>query len=191
MLTINIFFCLVLPTQLLRNVKASHQIDLAYLYYLPFCSVFTSKDNFHVEIVPLFMRDDQTFVSGIALKDDLKKLVERYSALDESELRLGMNHYAQSPPDDPTFLTTQLWDKHTPKWRDAPPPVQLSEQLQGALMEAIKKLDESESRSHDLSSVGELNYVKMEHKIRLRRGKWRRYSPEMEARILESEKDKS
>jgi hypothetical protein len=50
MLTINIFFCLVLPTQLLRNVKASHKIDLAYLYYLPFCSVFTSKDNFHAEI---------------------------------------------------------------------------------------------------------------------------------------------
>jgi hypothetical protein len=31
MATINIFFCLVLPTQLLKNVKASHQIDLAYL----------------------------------------------------------------------------------------------------------------------------------------------------------------
>jgi hypothetical protein len=30
MLTINIFFCLVLPTKLLRNVKASHQVDLAY-----------------------------------------------------------------------------------------------------------------------------------------------------------------
>jgi hypothetical protein len=48
LLTINIFFCLVLPTQLLRNVKPSHQVDLAYLYYLPFCSVFTSKDNFGV-----------------------------------------------------------------------------------------------------------------------------------------------
>jgi hypothetical protein len=46
MLTINIFFCLLLPTQLLKNVKASHQVDLAYLYYLPFCSVFTSRDNF-------------------------------------------------------------------------------------------------------------------------------------------------
>jgi len=40
MLTVNIFFYLVLPTQLLHNVKASHQVDLAYLYYLPFCSVF-------------------------------------------------------------------------------------------------------------------------------------------------------
>ena len=55
MLTINIFFCLVLPTRLLRNVKPSHQVDLAYLYYLPFCSVFTSKDNFHAQIVPLFL----------------------------------------------------------------------------------------------------------------------------------------
>ena len=29
MLSINIFFCLVLPTQLLKNVKPSHHIDLA------------------------------------------------------------------------------------------------------------------------------------------------------------------
>jgi hypothetical protein len=36
MLSINIFFCLVLQTELLRNVKQSHQVDLAYLYYLPF-----------------------------------------------------------------------------------------------------------------------------------------------------------
>ena len=55
MLTINIFFCLVLLTQLLRNVKPSHKIDLVYLYYLPFCSIFTSKDNLHAEIVPLFL----------------------------------------------------------------------------------------------------------------------------------------
>jgi hypothetical protein len=46
-LTINIFFCLILPTQLLKNVKSSHQVDLAYLYYLPFCSVFTSKETLH------------------------------------------------------------------------------------------------------------------------------------------------
>jgi hypothetical protein len=30
LLTINLFFCLVLPTQLLKNVKSSHQVDLAY-----------------------------------------------------------------------------------------------------------------------------------------------------------------
>lgn len=33
-----------------------------------FCSVFTSKDNFHVQIVPLFLDPTQTFVNGIDLK---------------------------------------------------------------------------------------------------------------------------
>jgi hypothetical protein len=58
------FFALIIQTQLLRNVKQSHQIDLAYLYYLPFCSVFTSKDRFHAQIVPLFLNPRQTFVNG-------------------------------------------------------------------------------------------------------------------------------
>jgi hypothetical protein len=49
MLSINIFFALVLQTELLSKVKTSHQIDLAYLYYLPFCAVFSSRDNFHVQ----------------------------------------------------------------------------------------------------------------------------------------------
>jgi hypothetical protein len=61
MLTINLFFCLVMPAQLLRNVKPSHKVDLAYLYYLPFCSVFTSKDNFHAEVVPLFLTPEPNF----------------------------------------------------------------------------------------------------------------------------------
>jgi hypothetical protein len=73
MLTINIFFCLVLPTQLLRNVKPSHHVDLAFLYYLPFCSVFTSKDNFHAQIVPLFLGPMQDFVSGIDFKGRSEK----------------------------------------------------------------------------------------------------------------------
>jgi hypothetical protein len=73
MLTINLFFCLLLPAQLLRNVKPSHKIDLAYLYYLPFCSVFASKDNFHAQIVPLFLAPEQSFVNGIELKEDLAK----------------------------------------------------------------------------------------------------------------------
>jgi hypothetical protein len=94
MLTINIFFCLVLPTQLLRNVKASHHVDLAYLYYLPFCSVFTSKDNFHAQIVPLFLGPMQTFVNGIDFKEDLKKLNAYYSALPQDVLKTGLLNFA-------------------------------------------------------------------------------------------------
>ena len=118
MLTINIFFCLVLPTQLLKNVKASHHIDLAYLYYLPFCSVFTSKDNFHIQIVPLFMNSRQTFVCGNDFKEDMKKLDAHYSALPPEVRRTGLFNFASFPPDDQSFLTTRLWDKYLPTWRE-------------------------------------------------------------------------
>jgi len=80
----------VLPTQLLKNVKPSHQVDLAYLYYLPFCSVFTSKDNFHTQIVPLFLNENQTFVNGVEFKEELKRLNEYYSALPEEDKKTGL-----------------------------------------------------------------------------------------------------
>jgi hypothetical protein len=188
MLTINVFFCLVLSTQLLRNVKPSHQIDLAYLYYLPFCSIFTSKDNFHAQIAPLFLTPEQTFVNGSDLKEDLKKLDERYSALDESEFKAGTTSFARHPPDDRTFLTTRLWDKHVPKWRDAPPPVKLNKQLQDAIMEMMQKVSASqEVAPHNLASASELAYVSKEHKIPLVKGKYHRYSEELEERIIADE----
>jgi hypothetical protein len=187
MLSVNIFFCLILPTQLLRNVKPSHHIDLAYLYYLPFCSIFTSKDNFHAQIVPLFLTPEQTFVNGIELKQDLKKLDERYSALDESEFRTGTTSFAMHPPEEPTFLTTRLWDKHIPKWRDAPPPAKLDKRLEDALTEMVKQVSGSpQVAPHDIGSVSELGYVSVESKIHLRKGKYR-YSEETEQRIIDGE----
>ena len=184
MLSINIFFCLVLRTQLLRNVKPSHQIDLAYLYYLPFCSIFTSKDNFHAQIVPLFLTPEQSFVNGVDLKGDLKKLDERYSALDESEFKKGTTSFARRPPDDEAFLTTRLWDKHVPKWRDEPPPIKLSKELQDALTGIMKKVSGSQQIApHNIGSVSELGYVSMESKIHLRKGKYCRFSEETERSI--------
>src|SRR5260370_32946097 len=140
MLSISIFFGLVLPTQLLRNVKQSHHIDLAYLYYLPFCAVFSSRDNFHVQVAPLFMHAAQQFIHGDDLKADLKRLNERYLELPEKVRDKGLYVFAQSSPDDTTYLTTRLWDAYLPKWRgesknlvDVPP------HIQEALKELIDK----------------------------------------------------
>jgi hypothetical protein len=139
MLSINIFFSLVLPTQLLKNVKQSHQIDLAYLYYLPFCAVFSSRDNFHIQVAPLFMQPAQQFIHGDDLKADLKKLNERYLQLPEEVREKGLYTYAQFPPDDNTYLTTRLWDAYLPSWRsgsknmvDVPPRIK----------EALKEMTE-------------------------------------------------
>jgi hypothetical protein len=61
-------------------------VDLAYLYYLPFCMVFVSNDRLHERCVPCSLTEhkaivdgwelsvDQEFVSGRNLKADLAKL---------------------------------------------------------------------------------------------------------------------
>lgn len=188
MLSVNLFFCLVLPTQLLRNVKPSHHIDLAYLYYLPFCSIFTSKDHFHTQVTPLFLTAEQSFVGGIELKDDLKRLDARFSALSEAEFEAGTTSFAEHPPYDLSFLTTRLWDKHVPKWRDAPKLVKCDKKRQDAFEELFKNVSASARVApHNVDSVAELGYVSMERKVNLRKGKYRRYSKEIEQHIIESE----
>jgi hypothetical protein len=189
LLTINIFFALVLPTELLRNVKPSHQIDLAYLYYLPFCTVFTSRDRFHAQIVPLFLDPFQTFVHGDDLKKDLQQLDRYYSSLPEEEQKGGLITYANTPPDDTTFLTTRLWDKYLPRWRTikTQPKPKRDPAEDKKLLEKIKQRMESPNlTSHDERDADKVDYVTMQRSIKVRKGKWRRFSESQEQRMRES-----
>ena len=180
LLTINIFFCLILPTQLLRNVKPSHQVDLAYLYYLPFCSVFTSKDNFHAQIVPLFLEPMQNFVYGVDFKEDMKRLVAHYSELPEAVLKTGLNNFARHPPEDDSFITTQMWNKHLPKW----PRLKNEARKQSdpakdkRTLEELKKiLDLSEIQpSDETAPMDSADYVVIKREVRPQKGKWLRFS---------------
>src|SRR5882672_101531 len=186
LLTINIFFCLVLPTQLLRNVKASHHVDLAYLYYLPFCSVFTSKDNFHAQIVPLFLDPHQTFVNGIDFKEDLKKLDTYYSAMPEEVLKTGLINFAGTPPDDTGFLITRLWDKYLPRWREikAAPKKPRDPEADKKLIEELKQMSDSpDLKPHDEHDMDKINYVTVIKDVKVRKGKWQRFSEEQEQRM--------
>jgi hypothetical protein len=190
MLSINLFFSLVLPTQLLRNVKPSHQIDLAYLYYLPFCAIFVSRDNFHVQIVPLFLSNEQTFVHGDELKADLKKLGELYSALPEEVRRTGLNGFARCPPDDTSFLVTRMWDKYMRGWRTMPPPENVDDPQYDhkGIVERVKDLTDSpDVVPHSETDIDKLSYVTVERRIHLRKGKWRKFSEETERRALNND----
>ena len=95
----------------------SYFIDISYFFYLPFCKVFTSNDNFHKDLFPLFSNKNQTFISGKDLKEDLKKLDAYYSSLPQEVKDKGISHYASSPPNDTSFLTTRLWDKYASQER--------------------------------------------------------------------------
>jgi hypothetical protein len=111
-LTVNLFFCLGMAASQIGSARNSNMVDIAYLYYLPFCMVFTSRDDLHLRSVPLFLRADQSFVHGDDLKADLKRLDEYYDALPAETKKQSIYSFAAYPPDDDSYLVTQLWKKH-------------------------------------------------------------------------------
>jgi len=116
-LTVDLFFCIALGANLIARTRPSHKIDMAYLYYLPFCMVFTSNDNLHIKTAPLFMNDKQVFVRGVDLKSDLAKLDKHYSALPQKIKDRGVISFAAYPPTEGDFLVANLWDKlMSPSW---------------------------------------------------------------------------
>jgi len=80
------------------NTRAKDLYDLQYVFYLPFCNVFSSSDNFLKAIVPALMRKDQIFISGDELKSDLAKLVECRNQLTGDALEQWMERYNSHPP---------------------------------------------------------------------------------------------
>lgn len=191
-LSINIFFSLVLPTNLLSKVKPSHTIDLAYLYYLPFCMVFTSRDNFHVQVAPFFMNPFQTFVHGDDLKEDLRRLHEMYQQLPQEELDKGLIGFAPHPPENTSFLTTRLWDKYLPKWREPHTPLA---DLPKDLIEAIGQLGRkfggaTPTDAHNEHDVDKLDFVTISKKVSPKKGSYLRFSKETILKIREDEKRK-
>ncbi len=113
-----VFFHLAIGTGKIDAVRTSNRNDMAYLFYLPFCRVFTSFDRLHASIAPLFMGEDQTFVPGQQLKDDLAKLNVYYLALPEEVRASGAMQYAAYPPLEGDYLTSRLYDQFEPGWRE-------------------------------------------------------------------------
>jgi len=99
------------------RLNVSHRMDITYLFYLPFCQFFVSGDRVHQNCAPLFLRDDQEFIWGPHLKEALKTLNARYSALPGEDRRKAVHQIAPTPPTEGDNLVTKLWDRHWPTWR--------------------------------------------------------------------------
>lgn len=59
---------------LLPKKKSDDQIDLEYLFYLPFCKVFSSNDKFHKTLAPQLTTNNQVFVPGSDLKKGIQNV---------------------------------------------------------------------------------------------------------------------
>lgn len=109
------FFHVSVSLGLISGERPSNVVDMAYLFYLPFCMVFSSSDKLHAKTAPLFLRDDQVFLPGNDLRDDLKKLDAHFSAQPQEVLDRGVMYF--DPPFDGDLLTTSLWKRFLPGWR--------------------------------------------------------------------------
>jgi hypothetical protein len=180
--SVDLFFNLAIAADLISRERPSNKIDLAYLYYLPFCHVFTSSDKLHERVVPLFLREDQSFVKGQELKAALRELDDYYSALPEDVKQSGLHKFADSPPETTAALIAGLWDKYLPDWRahkaQKKPPDQSKHK---DLIMRINRI-EKEAQSSDPSariSVEETKYVALMRNVSRKRGKWQRFGPEV------------
>ncbi len=189
-LSVDLFFYLGMAANLFSNFRhpQTHKIDIAYLYYLPFCNIFVSGDKFHIGTASFFLRPDQTFVNGLDFKADLVKLDQHYSALPEAVKNRGVVSFASIPPDDTSFLITRLWDKYmSATWRDIKTRKfdgtdKIDPETEKAILEKIGKFA-TEAKPVDRDSLGNSDDVQnmvLKHMVSAKKGKWRRFPPEVE-----------
>ena len=95
---VDLFFQLALAANLIGAERSSNRVDMAYLYYLPFCMLFVSTDRLHQRCAPYFLRADQEFVWGQDLKADLGRINTHFAAFPESEKDRGIMAFAHAPP---------------------------------------------------------------------------------------------
>ncbi len=154
--------------------KITNRIDLAYMYYLLFCMVFTSSDKFHRSCAPLFMRSNQQFVWGPELKAELKRLDEYYSGMSESAKEKGLFAIAAQPPVTEGALMTQLYDRFLrPTWRDPKGfNVTLNPEKEKELIEHLKRQrDEAVPTKEGIKSDA-ADFLSLRKKVQARRGSY-------------------
>ncbi|ASJ76203.1 hypothetical protein [Granulosicoccus antarcticus] len=118
--TVKLFFRIALAAGLISDQRASNQVDLAYLYYLPFCHAFVSSDKLHRTIAEGALRKDQMFAWGIDVKNGLKEINEYFNKLPVETKKLGIFAFAHRPPaqivNNPAI---EIWDRLIPQWRES------------------------------------------------------------------------
>jgi len=181
-LLVDLFFTIALGADLIGRERPTNRIDMSYLYYLPFCMVFTSRDKLHQRTAPLFLNESQVFLHGDELKSDLRRLDEYYDQLPDEVKQRGVMSFAHYPPTEGDFLISKLWDKlMRPGWREtaAQPKEPRSKEADAKIIAEIDQVTKAPPAPryypHD-----EIEAMVIQRSIPIRRGKWRMVPPEAE-----------
>ena len=194
---VDLLYYLGIDRGFISGVRASNKVDMAYLYYLPFSMAFVSGDNLHQRTVPLFLREDQTFVTAADMKVALKEFDAYFDSLPEEVKKLGIMRIAGYPPAHMDNIVTQIWDKRMrPDWR------KISEEEQEKRFkprsdpddaEFVKDINQIQDTAVDIDdgtpppSSDDVQQVFLKRSMPVRKGKWRMISEEQQRAIDESE----
>ncbi len=190
-LTIELFFQIALASGLISSERPSNRVDIAYLFYLPFCMMFVSSDKLHKRCAPLFLRNNQEFLWGPDLKQDLAKLNQYYTQLPDSTKNRGVLSFGPNPPEEGEFLTTQLWDRHFPNWRQKNKNSDATSESSNnsKILEQLKKLQNAPTiqqfdGNFDLNN---LDMLSIKRTVRKMKGSWWQVPKDLEISNEESQ----
>lgn len=173
-LMVELFFQIALAANLISAERASNRIDIAYLFYLPFCMVFISGDKLHRKCAEIFLRKDQEFIWGPGLKTELGRINAEFATLPESELSKGLMKFAPSPTGSSEHLLVRLWDKYTPNWKSKKETsISLKPDAEKRLIEHLKSFTNAptvDPKELDISQ--DLDQVAIQRIIPKRKGSW-------------------
>lgn len=94
-----------------RGKKSKAHLDMQYIYYLPFCNVFSSDDKDLIKLVEFFLQPDQEFVSKADLQKDLKRLAAYFADMSEEQKAAFYAEYNHYPPDLEGSFTAKMWKR--------------------------------------------------------------------------------
>lgn len=186
-LHIDLYFYLALSNGIISDQRASNRVDIGYLYYLPFTNLFVSGDRLHRTTAELFLGEDQRFIWGPDLKQDLAALNWHFLALPEEERKKGLFLLADRPPADSEGVCAFLWDRYRPGWREPKPPMpQLTPAQHEQIIGSSNSFRAAAARPSRMPSGfrmppdGEFDSLLIERHIPQARGSWRMFSREVE-----------
>jgi len=128
--------------------KQTNPIDLEYISYLPFCRIFSSNDDFHKQIIEVFIENDQEFVDGEVLKKDLLILSEEWKSLSKNDKKNRIENYGHYPPEMPESFTYRCWQKYMGP-RTIHKPSKMTDEEQELFFKKIKPVQEFIDRLHE------------------------------------------
>jgi hypothetical protein len=173
-LEVEVLFQIAISSHLISTQRPSNRIDIAYLFYLPFCMMFVSSDRLHQQCAPLFLHENQSFVWGRDLKRNLAQINNHYSNLPNEIKEQGVYSFPHEPPQIGDSFVLQLWDLLLPQRHAINDNTSANEPTSVDILNEIKKMEIAPSFSPDGMDFdpGKIDEAVIKRSVRRRKGSW-------------------